>query len=430
MPLAIVLAAAWADTLSLPEIGQELAHSFDFLETTLGDVPERHRNIRAAFDPSWQRLSDEEHMVFMQLAVFQGPFTREAAQAVTGASLRVLAALVNKSLLRHDPAGRYDVHELLRQYATEKLEADPAAHAAALERHARYYAAFMDVQGARLRSPEQRAALDAIVANLGNILSAFRVMVEHGWTDAIRQTSGGLWWGLDLYYRFHEALELATYGVEALGKLPATPEITATRAILMAQQSWFLNAVGNPSRGKLVAEQSLAILRPLADPEDLMVALQSLVMNTAFLNQPDELRQAAEEGLRVARASDHPGWSGTFLYWLGYVAVTQGDYPAAQRLGEGALAQAEILGDFTAKATALAAVLSPAARALGDYAEAKRLAEEALQLLQELGYFWGVATAYGTLGDLAFEMEAFEEARRNYRQQLRMFAGAGGGRTP
>ncbi|MHB8752466.1 MAG: ATP-binding protein, partial [Aggregatilineales bacterium] len=67
MPLAIVLAAAWVDTLSLAEISQELAKSLDFLKVELRNVPERHRGIRAAFDPSGKMLPDEEREVFMRL---------------------------------------------------------------------------------------------------------------------------------------------------------------------------------------------------------------------------------------------------------------------------------------------------------------------------------------------------------------------------
>ena len=57
----------------------------------------------------------------MRLSVFRGGFTREAAEAVAGASLRTLTALVDKSLVRVDANGRYDIHELLRQYAEERL---------------------------------------------------------------------------------------------------------------------------------------------------------------------------------------------------------------------------------------------------------------------------------------------------------------------
>jgi hypothetical protein len=66
-------------------------------------------------------LSENERGVLMGSSVFRGNFTREAAQAVTGASLHIPATLVDKSMVRHNPAGRYDIHELLRHYAEEKL---------------------------------------------------------------------------------------------------------------------------------------------------------------------------------------------------------------------------------------------------------------------------------------------------------------------
>ena len=90
MPLGIE-AAAWVDMLSITEIASEIAKSLDFLETDAGDVPDRHRSVRAAFDYTWKLLSPKEQSIFAGLAVFRGGFTREAATAVAGASLRELA---------------------------------------------------------------------------------------------------------------------------------------------------------------------------------------------------------------------------------------------------------------------------------------------------------------------------------------------------
>ncbi len=99
MPLGIELAAGWLNMLPLAEIASEMQQSSDFLETELRDVPQRHRSIRIVFEASWQRLTLDEQVVFPQLSVFHGGFTRPAAQVVTGASLRLLGRLVSKSLL-------------------------------------------------------------------------------------------------------------------------------------------------------------------------------------------------------------------------------------------------------------------------------------------------------------------------------------------
>jgi predicted ATPase len=130
MPLGILLAAAWLDMLSLQEISQEIVKSLDFLETEQQNVPIRQRSIRAVFDYSWNLLSADEQAIFARASIFRGGFTREAVQAVTGASLRLLMALVNKSMLHRDPDGRFDIHELLRQYAAERLIGFPDAELA------------------------------------------------------------------------------------------------------------------------------------------------------------------------------------------------------------------------------------------------------------------------------------------------------------
>jgi predicted ATPase len=52
MPLGIELAAAWVPVLTCREIAHEIERGMDFLATTMRDVPERQRSLRAAFDHS------------------------------------------------------------------------------------------------------------------------------------------------------------------------------------------------------------------------------------------------------------------------------------------------------------------------------------------------------------------------------------------
>jgi predicted ATPase/DNA-binding SARP family transcriptional activator len=124
MPLAIELAAAWVRVLPLAEIARRLETGLDLLATTQRDVSPRHRSMRAAFDHSWRLLSARERGILRQLAVFRGGCTAEAAAAVAGANLLDLSGLADKSWLRVGPDGRYDLHELVRQYCAEKLAAE------------------------------------------------------------------------------------------------------------------------------------------------------------------------------------------------------------------------------------------------------------------------------------------------------------------
>ena len=74
MPLGIELAASWVSVLSCAEIADEIERNIDFLATSMRDVPERHRSLRAAIDQSWRLLSDEQRSAFSRLSVFRGSF--------------------------------------------------------------------------------------------------------------------------------------------------------------------------------------------------------------------------------------------------------------------------------------------------------------------------------------------------------------------
>ena len=120
LPLGIELAAAWAGVRSCKEIAEEIERNLDFLSTTLRNIPDRQRSIRATFEHSWQLLSQDEKDLLAQLSVFRGGFGREAALRVTGASLSILLALIDKSLVRRVAPDRYDMQGRLTQFAAEK----------------------------------------------------------------------------------------------------------------------------------------------------------------------------------------------------------------------------------------------------------------------------------------------------------------------
>jgi len=126
IPLGIELAASWVRFLDCREIAKEIEHSLDFLQSSSPDVPLRQQSLRAVFDYSWALLDEEDQRVLQCLSVFAGPFDRKAAAAISQATLPQLATLVDHSLLQHREspgAGshRFELLEVLRQYANEKL---------------------------------------------------------------------------------------------------------------------------------------------------------------------------------------------------------------------------------------------------------------------------------------------------------------------
>ncbi len=125
MPLALELAAAWLRVMPIERIVAEIEAGLDILSSRLRDIPPRQRSIRAIFDYSWKLLNEEEKTVFQAMSIFFGGGDEAAARAVTGATPFLLAGLVDRGLLQVREGGlglRYEMHELTRQYVSEKLD--------------------------------------------------------------------------------------------------------------------------------------------------------------------------------------------------------------------------------------------------------------------------------------------------------------------
>lgn len=116
-PLAIELAAGWVDRLTPAEIAQAIEEDFDFLKTTLRDVPARHRSMRAVFEDSWQVLSSRERHVLRQLSIFAAAFSKEDVLTNTEATLEDVRLLEQKSLVQRITPNTYVLYKWVRAYA-------------------------------------------------------------------------------------------------------------------------------------------------------------------------------------------------------------------------------------------------------------------------------------------------------------------------
>ncbi len=237
MPLALELAASWTKALSCAEIANEIQRSLDFLTTNKRNMLERHQSMQAVFDHSWSLLTEAERQAFPRLSVFRGGFRREAAESVSGASLAVLAGLVDKSFLRVNASGRYDIHELIRQYIEEHLDAVPDGKKDAQNRHCVYYASFLFQRQPALRGSKQARALDEIEDELDNIPESWQWAVVHGMAPEIYQSMHSLYIFCHIRVQATEGQRLFDLAVERFEH-----EDSAMLAYLLLAQiclSWF-----------------------------------------------------------------------------------------------------------------------------------------------------------------------------------------------
>ncbi|MCA9981177.1 MAG: hypothetical protein KDD89_10090, partial [Anaerolineales bacterium] len=137
MPLAIELAAAQTATLSLLDIAANLQHNLDILAAPYHDGQERHSSMRAVLENTWAGLTAGQKMMLTGLSLFRGGATLAAAQAVAGGTVRDWQKLVESSLVWHTH-GRYELHELMRQFAAEKLDEQDETTAVS-DKHARFF---------------------------------------------------------------------------------------------------------------------------------------------------------------------------------------------------------------------------------------------------------------------------------------------------
>jgi len=222
LPLGAELAAALTRHYTCAEIMQALEQNYAILTTAQRDIPPRHRSIQATLAYSWSFLSAEEARVATQCSLFRSGFTLEAAAQIMGADLALLTALEDHSLLRlargDGNERRYEMHELVRQYAAQQLQSTPALVQQTEQRFCAYYTDFIRAREEALVQGKQ--AEEEIQAELNNLRRVWQWAVDHTDILALAKSTDGF---LRFYY---------LKGMYQAGELAARSAITAIRRAL------------------------------------------------------------------------------------------------------------------------------------------------------------------------------------------------------
>jgi predicted ATPase/class 3 adenylate cyclase len=408
MPLGIELAASWVSMLPCAEIAEEIERNVDFLATSMRDVPERHRSLRAAFDQSWRLLSDEQRAAFAQLSVFRGGFDREAAAAVAGADLRVLSELVSKSLVRRPDFGRFELHELLRQYAAEKLGDDASPR----ERHARHYVAKLAERRDALIHADLARARDELRGDLDNVRSAAEWSVanwdEHEACDVL----GGLheffiahsWF--DGAETFERLSSIANGGARIVASV-ASPAVLAA----VAYQTQLRSALGYDEDIDRLALACAPELRKRGMSWELGSCLLALGTHACYRDVYPDAIAYLEEAVEVARSAGNGEIEIIVLSWLGFVHLLLDDLTGARRSFEASRKTAVALGNPQLLAYALSK-LGILADAEGRFGDALELHMEANRLFAGVGDVGGTGYTLSRASLSAYGVGDYEEALR------------------
>lgn len=429
MPLAIELAAAWVRILSPAEIAAEVERSLDFLNAQMRDLPERHRSMRAVFDRSWQMLSAEEKRVLGRLSVFRGGFQRQATENVAGASLPVLSSLVIRSLLRRTAAGRYDLHELIRQYAASKLAEDPRELHAVQERHSVYYLGLLEEEGLKLQSNRQKEALAELTTEIDNLRAAWDWSIAAQRFIPLYQVSATLMYLFELCNWFKEGEVTFRKTAEALrASPPGSGSDTVEQVplnVMLAHWGFFRSRLGRSEEAYAILSPSAEFLRTAflqmgADPFPVIYSHFYLGIVCWILGRFSEAKESLQESLALARTYGERWLEALDSGFFGTLAIEQGEYnQARQYLGE-ALAIFRQLGDPSMTAHTLS-YLGCTMQILGEYRQAEKLLRESLEVAREIGYRFAVGLALDGLGQVASAQEHYEEARVFFSESAELF---------
>jgi DNA-binding SARP family transcriptional activator/predicted ATPase len=395
MPLAIELAAAWWSTIPGATIVAEIEQGLDILTARYQNVPERHRSMRAVFEHAWRRLDAEARAVSVQLAIFRGGFTLAAASAVAGASLPILASVVERSLVHMVGHERYEIHDLLRQFIAEKAAEEPDRHAAVEARHAAHYLALLHSRRNALHGADQCAALATLRPDQENIHKAWAWAVRtHAlpWVDVTGGTLFELYW---LQSRYQEGLECFRL---ALAKLREDPAAAGSLlALVEARAGAFYAALGDVGAADTLLHSALRQARAGNALHELAFCLRHLSEVAGWHDPAAQPHALLEEALAISRALDDLEGIADALYRLAEMATYQGKFAEARRLAEASLDACRRLGrkDWIAYALDKMGFVAWCA---GDYAVAAKSFEEGYALFVELGDRLGKALTLGGLG--------------------------------
>ena len=379
IPLALELAAAWIEALTVDQLAARLDQRFLLLTAGSRTALPRQQTLRATLDWSYDLLSEPERRMLIRLSVFAGGWTLEAANSVCtddGAEQQdmvdVLLSLIRKSLVvaeeGRDDIQRYRLLETLRQYAHERLMASGEADAVHGQ-HANYYLALAD--------EAERGAyvwvFDRLLTEHDNLRAAMRWFIESNAVDQAVRLGGGLWpiWVFAGYVTEGRAQ------LRALLALPGASHASPDWARLAFSYGFVQFHTGDYVAARAMVEQAAAVRRRIGDP---------LLAST--------------------------------LSFLGQVAREQQDYAAARLWLEESLTLAQELDDRPEIAHTLDR-LGTIAQALGDYTLARTRYEESLALAQRLDDQMEIGWSLHNLGCLALDQRDYPRARDCLAQSLK-----------
>ncbi|MDQ4076600.1 MAG: tetratricopeptide repeat protein [Chloroflexota bacterium] len=433
MPLGLELAAPWVRTMTCEEIADEITRNIDFLATSLRNVPERHRSLKAVFAQTWEHLSEAEKDVLRRLSVFRGGCLREAAEEVAGATLPLLSSLVDKALLRRDRHGRFDMHELVRQFAEEHLKDALDDFEVVRDRHSAYYTAFLHERTSGIKGSRQKEVLDEIASEIDNVRAAWHHAVTSRDAQALAQAAECFWLFNEFRGSIHEGEAAFEQAVTAFS--PTAVEADNSTSLeehrtllgfLLAGQGSLCGRRGGLDEGRDLMEEGISLMRQATPPDRQKESFALGWLGFLLVTQGNhsEAKRIASESLALFQETGDHWLKAGCLRLLGASAQLEGKLQEAEQYLQECLSVCREVGERRVR-TYAALTLGLTVIPLGEYLRAKQLLDEAVQISRDLNDLLGQAYARRELGRLAVAQGEVARAVKEVQTSLTIFEEVG-----
>ena len=405
MPLAIELASARVNILTVEQIAARLDDRFGLLGGAPHVTQSHHRSLRAAIDWSYDFLATSEQIMLRRLSVFMGGCSLATAETVCAGDgvereqvLALLSSLVDKSLvvahtLQRDEA-RYALLETIRQYGHEKLIAS-GEWSAIRDRHLQCFLQLAEATLPKLRGPYQHLWLDWLDGEYDNIRAALAWSLERDRIeDGLRITNA--------IYQFWTVRDYVQEGLawverlllQANERIPPVVHVNA-----LAYASMLAGFRGNAAKQIHYGREAAVVAEAAGDAG--RPALTWALAAQAYAARAAGDYQT-ELTLSLRRLQLHREFGELFLLGVGlsttsFTAMSLGQYDAARAMLDEGLAVLRQVGDPYRIAMALN-FSGDLLRCEQQYAQAQRAYEESIALLRELGAVRDLASVLHNLG--------------------------------
>ena len=414
LPLAIELAAARVRVMAPRTLLARMKDRFDVLLSHAGRR-DRQATLRAAFDWSWELLSESEKATLGRLSVFEGGFTLDSASAVIDVDatpgspsiVDLVQWLVDKSFVRQVSNERFDLLESVREYAAQHLrtsgrfdQSGPECEAETRARHWRYFA-----------SIDERTAVANRGAELSNLVAACRAAAAAGDGPSAVGCLVAAWTALRSTGPYRAGVDLAAL-VDRMSTLDDRDK---------AWVHWVagdaLDTLGDVESARLHVEQGLQSAR---QAEDSTCRARLLIVRGSRQGLDGELDGAfasLTEANRLGEGQADDAVQASALIVLGRLMEYQSRFAESRHYYWKALALAAATGDRRMEGGVLGN-LGGIHHALGEMEHARSHYERALALASEVGDRRWEGNGHCNLGLLYQEQGRSTEARAQFDMAL------------